>query len=81
MGTSSARFTRLGILGCWVFCHIKGKLMGCRADSASEPVVRIAEILGEIERDTLNAVFRQWRESVQRCIDMDGEYGGCAKET
>jgi hypothetical protein len=40
-----------------LFGHVKGKLMGYRAEIPSELIVRIRLILVEIPRETLNAVF------------------------
>jgi hypothetical protein len=37
--------------------YVKGKLMGYRAETPSELLVRIRVILAEIPRGTLNTVF------------------------
>jgi histone-lysine N-methyltransferase SETMAR len=42
----------------FLFDFVKRKLMGYRAESESEPLVRIRVILAEIPRDVLNALFR-----------------------
>jgi hypothetical protein len=42
--------------------YVKGKLIGYRAETPSELLVRIRVILAEISRETLNAVFLEWME-------------------
>jgi hypothetical protein len=42
--------------------YVKGKLMGYRAETPSELLVRIRVILAEIPRETLNAVFLEWMD-------------------
>jgi hypothetical protein len=44
------------------FGYVKGKLVGYRAGTPSELLVRIRVILAEIPRETLNAVFLEWME-------------------
>jgi hypothetical protein len=44
-----------------LFGYVKGKLMGYRAGTPSELLVRIRVILAEIPRETLNAVFLECR--------------------
>jgi hypothetical protein len=46
----------------FLFRYIKGKLMGYRAKTPSELLVRIRVILAEIPRETLNAVFLEWMD-------------------
>jgi hypothetical protein len=46
----------------FLFGHVKGKLMGYRAETLSELLVRIRIILAEIPRETLNAVFLEWTD-------------------
>jgi hypothetical protein len=46
----------------FLFGYIKGKLIGYRAETRSELLVRIRVILAEIPRETLNAVFLEWME-------------------
>jgi hypothetical protein len=58
------------------FGHVKGKLMRYRAEAPSELLVRILAILAEIQPETLNAVFLEWMEGLQKCVQVDGEYGG-----
>jgi hypothetical protein len=58
------------------FGYVKGKLMGYRAETPSELLVRIRVILAEIPRETLNAVFLKWMERLQKCVQVDGEYVG-----
>jgi hypothetical protein len=48
--------------------------MGYRAETPSDPLARIPVILAEIPRETLNAVFLEWMERLQKCVQVDGEY-------
>jgi hypothetical protein len=41
----------------FLFGYVKGKMMGYRPETPSELLVRIRDILAEIPRETLNAVF------------------------
>jgi hypothetical protein len=50
--------------------------MGYRAENPSELLVRIRVILAEIPRETLNAVFLEWIERLQKCVQIDGGYVG-----
>jgi hypothetical protein len=67
-------FARFGTLGLFVFGCVKGKLMGYRVETPSELLVRIGVILAEIPREILNAVFLEWMERLQNCMQVDGEY-------
>jgi hypothetical protein len=58
------------------FGYFKEKLMGYRAETPSELLVRVLVILAEIPRETLNAVFLEWMERLQKCVQVDGEYVG-----
>jgi histone-lysine N-methyltransferase SETMAR len=60
----------------FLFGQVKGKLMGYRAETPSELLVRILVILAEIPRETLNAVFLEWMERLQKRVQIDGEYVG-----
>jgi hypothetical protein len=60
----------------FLFDFLKGKLMGYRAETPSAFLVRIWVILAEIPRGTLNAVFLEWMERLQKCVQVDGEYVG-----
>jgi histone-lysine N-methyltransferase SETMAR len=62
--------------GFFLFGYVKRKLMGYRAEAPSELLVRIRVILAEIPRDTSNAVFLEWMERLQKCVQIDGEYVG-----
>jgi hypothetical protein len=57
------------------FGYVKRKLMGYHAESPSELLIRIQVILSEIPRETLNAVFLEWIERLQKYIDTNGECG------
>jgi hypothetical protein len=50
--------------------------MGFRAETPSEHLVRIRVVLAEIPRETLNAIFLEWMEPLQKCVQVDGEYVG-----
>jgi hypothetical protein len=56
--------------------YAKGKLMEYRAETPSECLVHIRVILAEIPRETLNAVFLEWIERLQKCLQVDCEYAG-----
>jgi hypothetical protein len=56
--------------------YVKGKLMGYRPETPSELLVRIRVILAEIPRETLNAVFLEWMERLQKCVQIDGDHVG-----
>jgi histone-lysine N-methyltransferase SETMAR len=60
----------------FLFGYVKGKLMGCRAETPSEFLVRIRVIMAEIPRETLNAVFLEWMERLQKRVQVDGESVG-----
>jgi hypothetical protein len=47
-----------------------------RAETPSELLVPIRVILAEIPRETLNVVFLEWMERLQKCVQVDGEYVG-----
>jgi hypothetical protein len=55
--------------------------MGYRTETPSELLVRIRVILAEIPREILNAVFLEWMERLQKCVQVNGEYVGWAKRT
>jgi histone-lysine N-methyltransferase SETMAR len=56
--------------------YVKRKLMGYRAESESELLVRIGVILAEIRRDVLTAVFLEWMDRPQKCFETNGDYVG-----
>jgi histone-lysine N-methyltransferase SETMAR len=60
----------------FLFSCVKRKLMGYRAESESELLVRIRLIFAEIPRDVLNAVFLEWMDLLQKYIDTNGDYVG-----
>jgi hypothetical protein len=60
----------------FLFGYVKGKLMGYRVETPSELLVGIWVILAEIPRDTLNAVFLEWMERLQKRVQVDCEYVG-----
>jgi hypothetical protein len=61
-------------LDFFLFGSLKGKLMGYRAETPSELFVRIRVILAEILQEILNAVFLEWMERLQKCVEVDCEY-------
>jgi hypothetical protein len=60
----------------FLFGYVKRKLMRYRAESESELLVRIGLILAEIPGDVLNAVFLEWMDRLQKCIDTNEDYVG-----
>jgi hypothetical protein len=60
----------------FLFGYVKGKLMRYCAETPSEFLVRIRVILAEVPREILNAVFLEWMERLQKCVQVDGEYVG-----
>jgi hypothetical protein len=66
----------LAPLDFFLFGYVKRKLMGYRAESESELLVRIRVILAEIPREVLNAVFLEWMDRLRKCIDTNGDYVG-----
>jgi hypothetical protein len=50
--------------------------MEYRAETPSELLVHIRVILVEIPQETLNAVFLEWIERLQKCVQVDCEYVG-----
>jgi hypothetical protein len=60
----------------FLFGYVKGKLMEYRVETPSELLVRIRVILAEILRETSNAVFLEWMERLQKCVQIDSEYVG-----
>jgi hypothetical protein len=75
-GTSSRYWPDWAPSDFFLFGYFKGKLIGYRAESLSELLVRIQVILAEIPRETLNAVFLEWMKRLQKCVQVDGEYVG-----
>jgi hypothetical protein len=47
--------------------------MGYRAETPNELLVRIRVSLAEIPRETLNAVFLECLERLQKCVEVDCE--------
>jgi hypothetical protein len=60
----------------FIFGYVKEKLMGYCSETPSELLVSIRVILAEIPRETLNAVFLEWMERLQKCVQVDCEYVG-----
>jgi hypothetical protein len=50
--------------------------MEYRAETPSELPIRIRVILAKIPRETLNVVFLEWMERLQKYVQVDGEYVG-----
>jgi hypothetical protein len=57
----------------FLFGCVKRKLMGYRAENESELLVHIGVILAEIPRDLLNAVFLEWMDGLQKCLQTNGD--------
>jgi hypothetical protein len=75
-GTSSPCSPDLAPSDFFFFGYVKGKLMGYRAETPSDFLVCIRVILAEIPRETLNAVFLEWAERLQKCVQVDDAYVG-----
>jgi hypothetical protein len=75
-GTSSLYSPDLAPSDFFLFGYVKGKLMGYPAETPSELLISIRVILAEIPWETLNAVFLEWTERLQKCVQVDGEYVG-----
>jgi hypothetical protein len=52
----------------FLFGDVKRKLMGYHAETPSGLLVRIRVIPVGIPRETLNAVFLEWMERLQKCV-------------
>jgi hypothetical protein len=76
IGTSSRYSPDLAPSDFFPFGYFKGKLMRCLTETPSKFLVRIRVILAEIPQETLNAVFLEWMERLQKCVQVDGEYVG-----
>jgi hypothetical protein len=59
-----------------LFGYVKGKLIKHRAETPFELIVRVRAIRAEIPRETLNAVFLESMERLQKYVQVDGEYVG-----
>jgi hypothetical protein len=58
------------------FLATSKKADGYRAETPFELLVRIRVILAEIPRETLNAVFLEWMDRLQKCVQVDCDYVG-----
>jgi hypothetical protein len=59
-----------------LFGRVIGKLMGYRAETPSELLVRFRVTLAEMPRETSNTVFLEWMEQLQKCVQVDDKYVG-----
>jgi hypothetical protein len=75
-GTSSPYSPDLAPSDFFLFGYVKGRLMGYRTEMPSELLVRLQVILAEIPQETLNAVFLEWMEQLQKCVQADYQYVG-----
>jgi hypothetical protein len=76
INTSSAYSPDLAPSNFLLFGCIKEKLVGYRAETPFKLLVCIRVILAEIPWETLNAVFLELMERLQKCVRVDGEYVG-----
>jgi hypothetical protein len=53
--------------------HLKGMLQGTSFDELDELLSAIQEILREVDRKTLDAVFQEWMIRLQNFINGNGE--------
>jgi hypothetical protein len=50
--------------------------MGYRIEAPSEFLAHIQVTLAEIPQEILNAVFLEWMERMQKCVQVGDEYVG-----
>jgi histone-lysine N-methyltransferase SETMAR len=58
----------------YLFGYVKGCLAGNAFADADELLDAVQRILEGIEKATLQAVFLEWMERLEKCIDTNGEY-------
>jgi hypothetical protein len=66
----------LASLNFFLFGDVKRKLMGYRAESEWELLVRIRVTLAEIPGALLGAVFFDLMDRLQKCIETNGDSVG-----
>jgi hypothetical protein len=74
-------FARFGTLGLFPFLLRQRKVNGISRWNSIWTSCPYSGYFGEIPRETLNAVFLEWMERLQKCVQVDGEYVGWAKRT
>jgi hypothetical protein len=58
----------------YLFGHIKSRLARTSFDEGRDLLSTVKAILGSIDKWTLDRVFLEWMERLQRCIDANGDY-------
>jgi histone-lysine N-methyltransferase SETMAR len=58
----------------YLFGYVKHQLQRHKFTEGAESVSTISEILNQIPTNTLVDVSDDWMRSLQRCIDISGEY-------
>jgi hypothetical protein len=65
---ASTLLARPSPAGCFLFGHLKNNLQGKQFGSVDELLLRVGEILEEISVYTLETVFREWTNRLDRCF-------------
>jgi histone-lysine N-methyltransferase SETMAR len=58
----------------FLFGHVQGALHGSVLETVEELLEDITSILNAIQPETLLAVFHEWMDKLQTCINYGGEY-------
>jgi histone-lysine N-methyltransferase SETMAR len=58
----------------YLFCYIKQLPSGCEFADRNSLLQRVRDILGDIEKVTLEGVFRNWMQRLHQCSAMGREY-------
>jgi hypothetical protein len=58
----------------YLFCYIKQLLSGCEFADRDSLLQGVRDILGGIEKVTLEGVFCNWMQRLHQCSAMGGEY-------
>jgi hypothetical protein len=64
----------LALSDFYLFGFLKDRLKGSVYDEPDELLGAVAALLEDVERITLERVFRQWMKKLQACISENGEY-------
>jgi hypothetical protein len=58
----------------YLFGHVKRCLAGLSFEDADQFLAAVKDILADIEKLTLQAVFLEWIDRLRKCITTNGEY-------
>jgi hypothetical protein len=64
----------LGPSDFYLFAYVKHRLSGYAFADIDSLLRAVSDILGGIEKVTLEGVFRNWMERLRRCSAMSGEH-------